>query len=438
MSICRRNRISILGGDLREGADQSALAAIMNVNKFIGGMMDCLWADQSAMGTRNRVPRLIGNLQLSGHDFVHPHNRALQFTRKDREPKNRWVVCLVASLIVLLLAACASGNADSTQSTGTPGEAPVNGFGVAANHVHSLLAMPDHVLLLATHYGFFRSEDGGATWKETAGGNGQIMHGLMTYSLGYSPLDLQRLYVLTLPSATPHDTIGLYTSADQGRTWKLSITAASLTSTTIFVATPGNDTPDEVYIYVPNLGTQGLRVSRDDGRHFSAAGTLPFGSILGLLALPGEPGHLLAYGDNGMARSTDGGAHWQVIQGITRGVSDMTTSGPHAPIYASGDAGMMVSTDDGVTFKVVNSQASYAALAVSPSQPRVLYGKTGLTVFRSTDGGRTWQALPHISGNLAVLAVNPTNPSQVYLSLSYPTAVYQLNGSAWQSLTPPA
>jgi hypothetical protein len=54
------------------------------------------------------------------------------------------------------------------------------------------------------------------------------------------------------------------------------------------------------------------------------------------------------------------------------------------------------------------------------------------------NGGRTWSALPHISGNLGVLAVDPSNASQVYLSLNYPTAVYHLEqtGIGWQSLTP--
>jgi photosystem II stability/assembly factor-like uncharacterized protein len=182
-----------------------------------------------------------------------------------------------------------------------------------------------------------------------------------------------------------------------------------------------------------------LLVSMDDGQHFSNTGKLPFGNILGLLAIPGEPGHLLAYGDNGVARSIDGGKNWQVIKGIVGGVTDMTTTGPHRPIYASGDAGVMVSKDDGATFPVVND-ASYASLVVSPTQSQVVYGKTGLAVYRSTDGGHTWSALPHISGNLAEMAVNPDDPSLLYLSLSYPTAVYDFNqnNTAWQSLTPKA
>ncbi len=351
---------------------------------------------------------------------------------------NKWLISLALSL-TFLLAACDSNNTTGPQPNTAPNAAPVNGFGIAANHVHSLIALPNHVVLLATHYGIFRSEDDGTSWQEVAAGTNQPMEGLMTYSLVVSPLDPQRLYVLTLPATIPHKGIlGLYTSADQGRTWQLAITTASITSSSIYLVEAGNDTPAQVYIYLPDLGALGLRISLDAGRHFSSTGTLPFGRILGLLAIPGAPGHLLAYGSDGMASSNDGGNHWQVFKNISGGIYQVTTAGPHSPIYASGDAGIFASHDGGKTFTLVSSQASYASLTVSPVQPQVIYGKTGLTAYRSNDGGHTWQALPHINGNLAVLAVDPFNASEVYLSLSYPTELYRLDqsGKGWLSLTP--
>jgi photosystem II stability/assembly factor-like uncharacterized protein len=351
-----------------------------------------------------------------------------------------WLPSLGLMFTLCLLTACNMGSTTtSTQQTPTTNVVNVNGFGTAANHVHSLLALPKHVLVLATHYGLFRSEDGGASWTKVAAGNNQLMQGLMAYSLGYSFLNPQRMYVLTQVAVNPHTgTLGLYSSSDQGKTWKLAIATASITSGSIYLEEPGNDTPDEVYIYLPDLGALGLRVSLDAGQHFSSTGTLPFGRILGLLAVPGAPGQLLAYSGDGMARSVDGGAHWQVIKSINGGVEDMATAGPHSPIYASGDAGIYTSLDEGKTFTLVAPQINYASLTVSPEQSRYVYGKTGLAVYQSANGGRTWTALPHISGNLAVLAADPGNAHQVYLSLSYPTAVYHLqqNSAGWQSLTP--
>jgi hypothetical protein len=205
----------------------------------------------------------------------------------------------------------------------------------------------------------------------------------------------------------------------------------------IFTEAAGNDTPDEVYVYLRDLGALGLKVSLDDGQHFSATGTLPFGIIAGLLAIPGAPGQLLVYSSDGMARSTDGGHHWQLMNGITGGIFDVATSGPHSPIYASGDNGIYVSKDGGKNFTLVNTHV-YGSLSVSPAQTQVLYGHTGTAVYRSSDGGRTWSSLPHISGNLANLSVDPTNASILYLSLSYPTAVYRFTqtDATWSSLTP--
>ncbi len=355
-------------------------------------------------------------------------------------PSLFFVHSLLLSIMAFLLVACGD-NTTGTQPTANPTAVRVNGFGTAANHVHAMLVLPSHVLVLATHYGLFRSQDDGTSWQEVAGGSNQPMDGLMTYSLAYSPLNPQRLYVLTQPAVIPHaGTVGLYTSADEGRTWKLSIAAASITSKTIFVVAPGNDTPDEVYVYLSELGALGLKRSLDDGQHFTSTGTLPFGLIFGVLAIPGAPGNLLAYGSDGMASSTDGGIHWQVLKNISGGIQNVTTAGPHSPIYASGDAGIYSSLDGGKTFKLVYTQASFASLSVSPMQPQVIYGKTGTSVYRSDDGGHTWNALPHIAGNLAVLAADPTNASVVYLSLSYPTAIYLLSqdSKSWQSLTPQA
>ncbi len=64
-----------------------------------------------------------------------------------------------------------------------------------------------------------------ATWKEVAGGPNQIMYNSMTDKLGVSPFNPQRLYVLTFLALIPHATFGLYTSNDEGQTWKLASAA---------------------------------------------------------------------------------------------------------------------------------------------------------------------------------------------------------------------
>ncbi len=343
--------------------------------------------------------------------------------------------------LMLLLAGCggsSTGTVGGATAT-TPTPARVNGFGTALNHPHSLLAFPNNVLILATHYGLFRSADGGSSWTEVAAGPNQLMEGLMTYSLTSSPLDAQRLYVLTQPVVSTHKgTLGLYSSRDQGKSWQLAIPITSLGNTNIFLAAAGNDSPQEVYIYVTEQGANGLEVSKDGGQHFSPTGTLPFGTLAALLPLPGAPGELLAGSSDGLARSSDGGAHWTLIKGIDGGVFGLSTAGPKKDIYATGDAGVYVSHDSGKTFTLIYSKSSLGSITIAPTQPQTLYAKTGTTIYRSTDGGRTWNVLPHVNGNLFSLQADPTNPGRVYLSLSYPTEVYRYDQAenTWASLTP--
>jgi photosystem II stability/assembly factor-like uncharacterized protein/predicted small secreted protein len=353
------------------------------------------------------------------------------------------LLILSIALLALLLTGCSTFTGGDTQSQ--PQAVKVNVFGTAANHVHSLIALPNNVLLLATHYGLFRSADGGQHWALVAAGPDQ---GMMTNWLAASPLNQQRLYVMTFPAigTALKGTLGLYTSADQGRTWKLAITSAQLGNNN-FIVQPGNQSPDQVYVYVNVLGAKGLKVSEDAGQHFTTLGMLPFGGIQGLLALPGAPGTLLAYGDEGVARSTDGGMHWGVIPDMSRqAVFGITTGGPNRPIYASADQGIYASQDGGKSFTLVHPGASYSSLTASPVDPQLLYGKTASTIFRSIDGGHTWSALPPPTGShgsLYALAADPTNSALLYLGLSYPTEVYRYNqdskdGKPWTSLTPQA
>jgi photosystem II stability/assembly factor-like uncharacterized protein len=355
---------------------------------------------------------------------------------------------LLITALCLLLAACSGSG--SQNAAATPTEQPVNGFGTPANHVHSLVVLPDanHTLVLATHYGIFRSVDHGATWKQTAGGPGQPMPAVMTYYLSYNLIDPQRLYVLTyiqgLGVPNPNK-LGLYTSADGGQTWSMSTTDSSVTSGTIFFAQAGNDNPSEVYIYLSELGPLGLRVSMDNGQHFSQAGTaLPFGNILGVLPIPDQPGHLLVYGNNGIVSTTDGGTHWQIVSDVQDSIFEMTTPGPDDPIYARGDNGIYASQDGGKTFTLVETKQDFASLSASPQQPQTLYGKLGLGVYRSIDGGKTWSELPVMQNSQQsltgdVLVADPTVSQQVYLVISYPVVAYhfQSAGNTWKSITPP-
>jgi photosystem II stability/assembly factor-like uncharacterized protein len=341
-------------------------------------------------------------------------------------------------LLLLLLAACGGATTDTpgTQPSTTP--ARVNGFGAANNHGHSLIALPNNMLLMATHFGIFRSSNSGSSWTEVAAGPGQPMETLMAYSLVSSPIDPDRLYVLTQPTTNTHKgTLGLYTSQDQGLTWQLAFSTEGKNN--IFTMAAGNDSANEVYIYQSEDGPLGLKISTDAGKTFKATGKLPFANIHGILTLPGTHKTLLIYGDEGVARSTDQGASWKVVGNFNGSIFYAATSGEHGPIYVTGDSGVFISKDGGMTFSQVNS-SFYPGLSVSPQQPDIVYGKNARGIYRSNDGGHTWNSLPAIKGNLQDLAPDPADANILYLSLSYPSQVerYDQKTQQWLSLTPKA
>jgi photosystem II stability/assembly factor-like uncharacterized protein len=342
------------------------------------------------------------------------------------------------ALLLLLLASCGEATTDTTGTQASTTPVPVNGFGTANNHGHSLIALPNKVLIMATHVGIFRSSNDGNSWTEVAAGPGQLMETLMTYSLVSSPVDPQRLYVLTQPVTNTHKgTLGLYTSQDQGLTWQLAFSTEGKNN--IFTMAAGNDEANEVYIYQSEDGPLGLKISTDAGKTFKTTGKLPFTTIHGILTLPDTSKTLLIYGDEGVARSTDRGATWKTVGNFNGSIFYAATSGAHGPIYVTGDSGVFSSKDGGKTFSLVNG-SFYPGLSVSPQQPDTVYGKQASGIYRSNDGGHTWNRLPVIKGGLQDLAPDPADANILYLSLSYPSQVerYDQNTQQWLSLTPKA
>ncbi|MGZ3664124.1 MAG: hypothetical protein ACXVDA_06485, partial [Ktedonobacterales bacterium] len=96
------------------------------------------------------------------------------------------ICSLLVAVLVTILSAC------SQSSTTT------DPYGGPQNHLHDILALGGvpHTLLVASHYGLYRSSDDGQHWTTEAGTAGQQADGLMLYKLAQSPVNPQRVYVL--------------------------------------------------------------------------------------------------------------------------------------------------------------------------------------------------------------------------------------------------
>ena len=119
-------------------------------------------------------------------------------------------------------------------------------------------------------------------------------------------------------------------------------------------------------------------------------------------------------------------------------------------LYMGGDVlGMYKSIDRGTTWKFINNGLqNYAvhSIAVSPSNPKVLYAMTRNGIARSDNGGDSWMPLPetlnnaknisiHRPGSVRSVAIDPTNPNIVYAGSGSGILFKSLDaGATWAEL----
>jgi len=216
---------------------------------------------------------------------------------------------------------------------------------------------------------------------------------------------------------------------------------------------------DTIYVAA---ATGGVWKSSDRGAHFSSIWPIANPQSIGALVMTatgtllvgtGEAnpgGGSLTYGGSGIYRSVDGGATWQVVGLTNSGAIGRFAVDPTNPqrIFAAaagqlynrgGDRGVYESSDGGATWtqKLAGDNDTTGAvdLAIDPTNPnRVFatmwdhfrepdlrtYGGVGSGVYRSTDGGSTWQrltnGLPASSSTIGRIgiALAASNPQRLY------------------------
>jgi len=171
------------------------------------------------------------------------------------------------------------------------------------------------------------------------------------------------------------------------------------------------------------------------------------GTILALAADPGAPGTLYAgAAGSGVWKSTDGGGHWlPASQGLgSLDAYDLATS-PGAPgtVWAATRGGVYKSADGGATwqrvwYQVDQQDDTYTpwtrSIAVDPTDPGVAWaGTLRGWVLKTTDGGESWEQVLDRLG-ITNLLIDPTHPSTVYASSDYGLYKTGDGGATWERL----
>jgi photosystem II stability/assembly factor-like uncharacterized protein len=282
------------------------------------------------------------------------------------------------------------------------------------------------VLYVATHRhkdpgGFFKSVDGGQTWRDSPELRNEAVH-----SLTQSERDPNVLVVGTFN--------GIFRSADSGETWTPLPTAS--TPGLVHVESLAIDPRDTNVIYA---GTWYLPYkSTDGGRSWRVIknGIIDDSDIFAINIDPRNANHVIASACSGIYETRDAGESWHKVQGIpsqsrrTRAILQH----PSIPglVFAGTTEGFWRSAkggDNNSWMVTTSRQLEINSITVHPSRPNNIYiGTNNYGVMLSTDGGKNF--LPS-NGGFSGRFVNSLLPDRENANRIYATTINTTTGGGF-------
>ena len=265
-------------------------------------------------------------------------------------------------------------------------------------------------------YPIFRTTNSGDTW--TGQRNGIRTFGITTFAFDPAAPD-------TVYAGTQFE--GVFKTTDGGSTW----------------AATGALPPLPVYSLAVDSGSGivyagthvGVYRSVDGGASWISPGLS--GWVSAIAVVPGNPATVYAgISPNsfpwGVFKSEDGGETW-TDTGLTEGVVSMSVSG--STVYAGTINGVFTNSG-GSGWVLANSGLTMEAvtLVADPTNPAVAYVANFDGLFRTTNGGASWEPNPLLQGTpLAMVAIAPSEPATLYVSSLFGgSAVTNDGGETWR------
>lgn len=175
------------------------------------------------------------------------------------------------------------------------------------------------------------------------------------------------------------------------------------------------------------------------------------GAAESVVVAPDNPDLLLAATRNGLIyRSQDAGAHWAPVrfaQSLSLAVRVMKASAEVTPAYYLGGVpgsqyttGLYKSTDGGSTWQPLEGMAgkSIYSLAMFAKEPNVVAAGAGDGVYLTTDSGATWNRISSVENaemqSITSLAINPDNRQVIYAGTPHLPWKTEDGGTTWSSI----
>ncbi len=292
------------------------------------------------------------------------------------------------------------------------GNAFVAGFSRSAN-------FPTVAGALRTKSPFYKSIDRGENWRnDNYGLNSDIVT-----TLALNPQNPSTIYAGTRG--------GVYRSTDGGSNW--FPTTSGLTRPSVIKIVVDPITPSTVYLglsFTDFNNSTGVYKSTDGGNSWNAANTgLTNTEILSLAIDPVTPSTLYAgvYG-TGIFKSINSGATWTRHGSTTLSFIVTIAVDPQNPmtVYAGGtfsNGGVFKSTDGGITWQSFSNgltSQSVISLEIDPATPSTLYAAVNGGFCKSENAGNSWRSINADLTNNFVrsIAIDPLTPLTVYVGTS--------------------
>jgi photosystem II stability/assembly factor-like uncharacterized protein len=326
--------------------------------------------------------------------------------------------------------------------------------------------------------GFFRSIDGGSTWKESKELKNEPIYAMTQSSFDPNVLmvggsggawvsknsgaDWEKIVSTTLPTnidclaIDPRNGTTIYAgtwwraykSTDAGKNWRL-IKDGMIDDSDVFAIDLDPRNPDHIIA----SACSGIYESQNAGERWAKIQGIPSQSrrTRDIMQHPSLPGVVFAATTEGFWMSTNGGKSWALTTQRNLEINSIAVhpSEPNKVLIGTNNYGIMVSNDGGRNFVQTNDNfSSRFAYSIIPdvAQSGRLYAMThniatgGGFFFTSGDAGRTWRQSANLDVNRVtpfVVAQDKNDPTQMYLGTNVGIFKSIDRGESWTQIAAP-
>lgn len=281
--------------------------------------------------------------------------------------------------------------------------------------------------------GIIKSVNGGTDWQfanKYKDSSTVTLTGLSISKLAFSPANRQTLFAGTY-------TDGLFQSDDSASTWTKILSKIYVYD---FVIDPYN--PKIIYVagFYADHGRV-LKTTDGGGSWVQIYNEESASNAVRSIAINPQNSNQIVIGttSGSVIKSADSGISWQLVKNFSDQVNRIVWQGNNIYVLVK-TKGLYATSDFGANFTELTSSLnktyslgalsytqasidSFSQLYVDPTTSNLIYMTTNLGVYKSVDGGKTWQFLS--------LPVKPANSSAraIAVSLSSSNIVYSSVGS---------